>query len=291
VVPTFIRAFSGPDRWHTGCTRPGVTLDEMGSNRRVVASSWRHLDDLLFQGSWNPRLGRHRSPNAFRGDNRCNRSLQTGLMRLGGDTGAKERHLIRNYRKYARRSFVGDDSVWNWLALAQHHGLPTRLLDWTYSPYVALHFVTARPQAMDVDGEVWIMDVRRVHEELPGALRDLLRAEGSDVFTGEMLSRVTDSLDGLVELAEEPFALFLEPPSLDDRIINQAALFSLMSTQAAQLGDWLEDRPEAVRRVVIPADLKWEVRDRLDQINLTERVLFPGLDGLSEWLARYYRER
>jgi hypothetical protein len=277
--------------WHTGCTVAGVIVDEMGSDRRVVASSWRDLDDLLLEGSWNPRLARYRSPFAFRGDSRCNRGLQTGLVRLGGDTGAKERHLIRNFRKYARRSFVGDDSVWNWLALAQHHGLPTRLLDWTYSPYVALHFVTATPQAMDVAGEVWMMNVKRVHEELPGPLRALLRAEGSDVFTGEMLSKVTDSVDGLVELAEKPFALFLEPPSLDDRIINQAALFSLMSTDEAQLGEWLEERPEAVRRVVIPAALKWEVRDRLDQINLTERVLFPGLDGLSEWLARYYRER
>jgi hypothetical protein len=262
-----------------------------GHHNTVIADSWRHLDDLLFQEAWNPRLRRFRSPFAFRGHSRRQASLETGLMRVGGDLPSKERHLIRNFRKYARRSFVGDDSVWNWLALAQHHGLPTRLIDWSYSPYVALHFVTAHAGAIDQDGEVWLVNLNHVHQELPPSLKGMLRAEGSDVFTGEMLSRAARSLDDLVDLAPEPFALFLEPPSLDDRIINQAALFSFMSTPEADVGQWLARRPDAWLRVVVPAELKWEVRDRLDQVNLTERVLFPGMDGLSAWLARYYRER
>ena len=56
----------------------------------------------------------------------------------------------------------------------------------------------------------------------------------------------------------------------------------------ARLDEWLAGRPGLTRRVIIPAGLKWEVRDKLDQANITERVLFPGLDGLSRWLRRYY---
>ena len=68
-------------------------------------------------------------------------------------------------------------------------------------------------------------------------------------------------------------------------------LFSLMSRAAGSLDDWVGAHGELVRRIVIPAQLQWEVRDKLDQANVTERVLFPGLDGLSSWLTRHYRPR
>ena len=64
-----------------------------------------------------------------------------------------------------------------------------------------------------------------------------------------------------------------------------------MSSPEAALDDWLSGRDDLWRKVVIPAELKWEVRDKLDQANVTERVLFPGLDGLSRWLRRYYLPR
>jgi hypothetical protein len=85
--------------------------------------------------------------------------------------------------------------------------------------------------------------------------------------------------------------LFFEPPSIDDRIVNQYALFSVMPDPCARLDDWLQDHPHMWFKVVIPAELKWEIRDKLDQANITERVLFPGLDGLSRWQKRYYTPR
>jgi hypothetical protein len=106
-----------------------------------------------------------------------------------------------------------------------------------------------------------------------------------------MLNRVAISLGEFDRLSEDDFVVFFEPPSLDDRIVNQFALFSLMSSPAARLDHWLADHADLCRRIIIPAALKWEVRDKLDQANITERVLLPGLDGLSSWLKRYYTLR
>jgi hypothetical protein len=252
------------------------------------ASSWVELQDLLYEGSWRREIGRFRSPYAFRGMSRASHGLKTSLMRLRGTYERHEGHLLRNFRKFAHRDAVQADSVWNWLALAQHHGLPTRLLDWTFSPYVALHIATEDTSRFGVDGVVWCVDYVRTNRYLPRPLQDVLAEEGSDVFTTEMLDRVARSLHNLQALAAHNFPVFLEPPSLDDRIVNQFALFSLMSRPRARLDAWLRRRPSLYRRIIIPAKLKWEVRDKLDQANITERVLYPGLDGLSRWLRRYY---
>jgi hypothetical protein len=101
-----------------------------------------------------------------------------------------------------------------------------------------------------------------------------------------MLSRF-GSLRAFDRLGRRPFVVFLEPPSLDPRIVNQFALFSLMSSPRATLDEWLATHNVA-RQIRVPAALKWEIRDKLDQLNINERVLFPGLDGLSRWLTRYY---
>ena len=256
--------------------------------------SWTQLIDQLYEGSWNDPLHRFRSPYAFRGNLVASEPLTTGLVRLAAgkvDVARLEHSLLRNFRKYAHSTTAnGVESIWHWLAVAQHHGLPTRLTDWTYSPFVALHFATADAQTFDEDGVVWCVNFIEAHRLLPRRLRAILEEERSDALTVEMLSAF-ESLQAFDSLSRRPFAAFIEPPSLDARITNQFALFSIMSSPSASLEAWMGAHAELCRRVVVPAELKWEVRDKLDQANLNERTLFPGLDGLSRWLQRYYLPR
>jgi hypothetical protein len=256
--------------------------------QEIRARSWNELQDALFVESWNAELGRYRSRFAYRGLSDAGYTLETTLMRLSGPYVTLERHLLRNFKKYAHRKFVERDSLWNWLSVAQHYGLPTRLLDWSYSPLIALHFATANINKFDRDGVVWAVNYLKAHQLLPDTLQARLDNEGANVFTVEMLSETVTSLAQFEALAGRDSVVFFEPASIDDRIVNQFAFFSVMARSDMALNQWLLRHPEIYYRIIIPADLKWEVRDKLDQANITERVLFPGLDGLGRWLTRHY---
>jgi hypothetical protein len=250
-----------------------------------TVSSWRELDDAIDAASHPSRRYAH-SALVFRGLARATYSHVSSLARLSGDYAGLEPHLIRNFRKHAHRQEPGP-TMWDWLALGQHHGLPTRLLDWTFSPLVALHFATA--SWPDDDALLLAVDCEGAHRHLPGPLRHVLDCEGALLFTTEMLAREAPDLERFDALtSDEPYLAVFEPPSLDERIVNQSSVLSAISDPTCHMEQWLETHPDLWWAWRIPTAVKADVRRRLDQDNITERVLLPGLDGLAAWLRRYY---
>jgi hypothetical protein len=284
------------------------------------ADTWTELHRLISQDMWMGDIGRHRSPYVFRGVDDEAFSLETSINRFVGDSGEwhLEPLLLRNFAQYARSEIDEPRSVWHLLAIAQHYGLPTRLLDWSFSPLVAAYFAT-RNGDTEHDGAIWAVDYRKLHAELPDSYRDVLEGTETYMLDTHLLSNATleyalpEDADGdepapardlnevsrVTELWQEQWApdddpeaqyvMFFRPPAIDDRIVTQSAVFSFQSDPRLILDQWLADRPDCYRKIVIPGERKLEFRDKLDQLNVNHRTLFPGLEGLATWLRQYYQ--
>lgn len=265
---------------------------------KQMIRGWEDINKCLFDDTFDSSLNRWRSKCLYRGHNHILHKLEPGLYRSGGHymIHGLEKNLLNNFSKYSEYSTTRETSVWRRLAVAQHHGLPTRLLDWTYSPYVALHFATDNADLFDKDGCIWCIDVEKSNRYLPPTLKKLRAENAVYMFTVDHLDQACRDLSDFDMLSHEQvngvdhgsFVAFYEPPSIDDRIINQFGMFSIASHEIYDLQTWLDNKPNVCKKIIIPADLKREIRDKIDQSNINERVLFPGLDGLCKWLKRYY---
>lgn len=268
--------------------------------REIRVSSWTQLLSELHARELvqlREEEGDHiRSPYVFRGMDVATWELATSLQRLSRKPSTSvsliERSLIRSFRKYANAGAFDEKSEWYVLAVAQHNGLPTRVLDWTTSPLVATHFACGDERYKNHDGVVWCLhagilrDINEQNNPGMGSLRGI-----SWVYDTRLLERNFADLAALDSSRPGgPLMLLWEPPSLDARIANQSGLLSIMNDPAESQNDFLckQLNPDLLLRIVIEASAKSEIRDMLDQNGISERTIYPGLPGLCSWLRRYY---
>lgn len=251
------------------------------------------LIDVVTPTTPNPDVGRRRDPGVYHGAAAAEQPLLTTLDRLGGvdpphTKSHLEEHILRNFARYSRPHLpAAPANDWELLMVAQHHGVPTRLLDWSYSPLVAAHFAT-RAAEPEQDCAIWRLDWQRVHRtfDLPGLallLEDLVKLDLIDTqgdFTPWDLFDDTRS----------SFVCMIEPPSLDARLVAQSAAFTVCSDTSQSLEAFLDQHElgDALTQFVVPAEAVPRVRDQLDLAGIEERRLFPDLDGVAASIRRYY---
>lgn len=262
--------------------------------KEIIPNSWIELQEILFNNQMT-EIDRHRSEYLYRGVSNISYGLETSIQRLGTTPSKMESHLLRNFKKYAPINTLIDNynNLWNWISLGQHHGLPTRFLDWTYSPNIALHFLTENLSHFDKDGVIWRVNYIKIKEYYPENIKEYLSQNSILALgTDDLVSEIGRDYNDLLEYSKKNknCLIFFEPPSIDDRIVNQFALFSFMLDVDSNKKAFLENN-NLLEKIVIKKELKWEIRDKLDQANITERIVYPGLDGISKWITRWYTEK
>lgn len=201
----------------------------------------------------------------------------------------QERAMLRRFRRHAYTHFGRVPNEWETLFLARHHGLPTRLLDWTANPLVALYFaafhendeITYRGEnsktatiKLQLDGTVWAMQARGRDDEL-------------DVF------------DPAVSPLEVRGIRLVQPFHPTQRMTAQAGVFTLhgepWSDVVKQAGTQFAGNDldiAKLKRWTVASDCKTRIIVDLERLAVNSRTLFPDLEGLAKglWQTEIIRE-
>ena len=209
----------------------------------------------------------------FRGQP-CNKPLlpRLGRVKVKGVLPQVEQLLLKEFDRVSLpfREFEPEDD-WDLLALAQHHGAATRLLDWTRSAPAALWFAVRNPpEKRDVgggleNGVVWVVC----------PLVEDYRQETSREGPFENRSRT----------------LFFRPKAISRRIVAQSGVFKVHKIIDGKRFIPLEENARYKRKlvkIVIPPSAFPDLRKDLDMLNANASLLFPDLDGLGSYLTWRY---
>ncbi len=257
----------------------------------------KSLDELLplfTEQEYREDLHRNRSSFIYRGVSDAGFPMRTSLSRnCGSKQKILEPAILENFAKYAVLSDpTVASSVWRQMILGQHNGLPTRLLDWTHSALVGLHFAVSEDNLEDMEAHdcaVWRIDMAEMVSILPEKYREVVNKKQSTIFSVDMLKEITgNSLETYDRDMGKDAMVIIEPPSVNSRIVNQYSFFSVVPMEMENIEDFMNDHTEKTVKYVIGKELRWRVRDMLDQLNMSERIVYPGLEGLSKWIARHY---
>ena len=138
------------------------------------------------------------------------------------------------------------------------------------------------------DCVVWRIDARALNQYLPELYQKQLAKKKTFIFSVDALSEVSPTLDQYdSDLGNTAFAM-IEPPSIDQRIVNQYSFFSVIPNGITDIEGLLAKVSVESVRYIIRKEIRWDVRDMLDQFNVNDRIIYPGLDGICKWLGRHY---
>ncbi len=262
----------------------------------LVVDSAKQLFDKLYE--YTSRDGEF----AFRGQPNSKDSLRPVIDRVL-DKGAisyrlnKEEETIHLFRADAtvylssvERELVERDKV-SALTVMRHYGVPTRLLDWTMSPWVAAYFASSkdfpiRPSDNGHDGAIWLFHHQVMQTRVNSAETRVFGRNASDVDYSVLGLSPEDGRDAVAfSIKSQPILVPVFNIAKNTRMIAQHGMFTFCfmhgTGHESVLEEYLElPNVENGMRIIIPSKMKKEVLRRLATMNITPATLFPGADGV-----------
>jgi hypothetical protein len=199
---------------------------------------------------------------------------------------------------------LNGEEDWKHYFLMQHHGVPTRLLDWTDGALIALHFAVRNKPAPATSGAVvhildpwWLLDVLEDHEDRNDCKKRWKKFHeespyDTDVNEWEELYLPRDSDDRNNPLLAMPKAPVLwDSPHISRRVAAQRSRFMIFGSDPLWLADLAKDKDSRLVTVHISANRIESIKQELRDSGISESVVYPDLDGLGRELKQTWESR
>lgn len=253
----------------------------------------------------------------FRGQENSQWKLTTSLERALGNGTNPPPHLkklelsmlqrFRQRRHLYTGTSIDETDVFEWLAELQHYGAPTRLLDFSFSPYIAAYFATSNAKA---ESAIWAINYSDILDNLKSdkvtSSLNPISPKGNDLLNREMTSKTWDIASNYVVPLEATkpniritrqqglFLAQIATRDLNGRLTFEDCLASTFGSSKIPLPQSMpfdelrrtlaiQPKPHMVQ-INIPLDLAGEIRRHLSCMGLSAESLFPGLEGLAQSL-------
>ncbi|WP_297834689.1 FRG domain-containing protein [Pseudomonas sp.] len=219
-------------------------------------------------------------PLLFRGMTRSTHELVPAIARPQEEMARQglemiEMRMMEEFKRLSIPVIERDSrpqSEWEWLFLAQHYGVPTRLLDWTTNPLVALYFAV------------------EAHDDVDGIFHYLSHLVSDDyqMFnpkTANVIESVTGAMQFITLQPEQGTIIFVRPQYNDVRYLNQRSIFSCPANPLQPL------LVPNMQSIVFKGFWKDELRRRLRALGVSTSFIYPGIAGVAQEVKAFHHQR
>lgn len=241
----------------------------------MFSEEWNQILDkvLQFQIQNQSQDGSNRI-TWFRGQNNADYKLVSGLYRTEVnhflDYGATEKDYYNLFNKMGYTHH--NESDWNLLYIMQHHGLRTRLLDWTESFSIALYFASL-DWDFNSDCSIWMLKPLELNRKTLG-----------NAFYFDPTSKYEDLISDISDLGFNDNTIAMYPHKNSSRILVQQGMFTLQGKAGIPLeeehnGSLIKEG--YLKKINLGPNLRKDIKNYLNLNGISRYSLFPDLDGLA----------